>query len=435
LKIATSKNIPHQGAFFCSLMNIIINYDPRGSLPYTSVLSSDTQEYLTSISIELLCLLLHTKDSEYNVLLSKINEKNDFITIYNGFELLLQNLILSNNTYLPSSQKTIEFADDIIVLLWKIFDVNKNLLIYICNHKDVTKILIPLLFTIQINKDDQIKYPLIQIVSFVILLMSGTREFGIALNRSFEEKVPLDLPLLSDSPNYADVLICCLHKFMVQDKGILRNLFDCYLTTICNISPYIKKISMPTSVKIVGLFESFSSKKFLYSAEKNYIYIDIILQIFNNLIQYQYEGSIHLIYTILSKKKSIIELLRTPSDFSDVKVKDENFKPTQEWAKKWRSELPIKTLTTLIKVLSPEVEGLCENGFVDEEVVLKYLKNTTLVGLLPVPHTIIVRTFKSTPQIDTFLTTFLWGLIYLQSLNPPLFDSDHINLFKVNVYE
>lgn len=70
-----------------------------------------------------------------------------------------------------------------------------------------------------------------------------------------------------------------------------------------------------------------------------------------------------------------------------------------------------------------------------EEDVLAYLKKTTLVGLLPVPHTIIIRTFQSNEQIEAFLTTYLWGLIYLKNLNPPMFDSKTINLFTVNVVD
>lgn len=68
-----------------------------------------------------------------------------------------------------------------------------------------------------------------------------------------------------------------------------------------------------------------------------------------------------------------------------------------------------------------------------EEDVLTYLKNTTLVGLLPVPHTIVIRTFHTNVQIDTFLTTYLWGMIFLKNnSSPPMFDASIIKLFTVN---
>jgi len=82
----------------------------------------------------------------------------------------------------------------------------------------------------------------------------------------------------------------------------------------------------------------------------------------------------------------------------------------------------------------PEVEKICTRGSIaTEEDVLIYLKKTTLVGVLPVPHTIVIRTFQSNPLIDSFLTTYIWGLIYLRNLNVPLFDSSTIKLFTVNI--
>jgi len=91
---------------------------------------------------------------------------------------------------------------------------------------------------------------------------------------------------------------------------------------------------------------------------------------------------------------------------------------------------------TLIKIMVPEVEKLVNGTDVaTEEDVLVYLKKTTLVGLLPVPHTIVIRTFTSTPLVDVFLTTYIWGLIYLRTLNPQLFDKSTIKLFQINVIE
>jgi hypothetical protein len=55
--------------------------------------------------------------------------------------------------------------------------------------------------------------------------------------------------------------------------------------------------------------------------------------------------------------------------------------------------------------------------------------------LLPVPHTIVIRTFASNAMIDSFITTYLWGLIYLRSQYPPVFDAKAIRLFRVNILE
>ena len=227
---------------------------------------------------------------------------------------------------------------------------------------------------------------------------------------------------------------------MVTDKGVIRPLFECLLTTLCNVSPYLKTMSMVGASKLMALFEAFASKKFLYSSERNHQYVYLLLELFNNIIQYQYEGNIQLIYSLLRKKEIFSELngnIDLELIVAGLKRKKEvQFIPTDEWLSTWKPKLPLKTILTLLKILVPEVEDLCsKSGSNTEEDILLYLKKTTLVGLLPVPHTIVIRTFGSNPMIDAFVTTYLWGLIYLRNQYPPLFDAKAIKLFKVNIIE
>lgn len=61
LSVATSPKIPHAATMFYSLLNVIMNYDPTGILPYSSVLASDPQEQLVEVAAHVLCCLLHYK--------------------------------------------------------------------------------------------------------------------------------------------------------------------------------------------------------------------------------------------------------------------------------------------------------------------------------------------------------------------------------------
>lgn len=206
---------------------------------------------------------------------------------------------------------------------------------------------------------------------------------------------------------------------------------------------------MVTSSKLISLFEAFSSPKFLYTGEKHPLYVSLLLEVFNNLIQYQYEGNVHTVYTILRKKKIFQDLAKSPNlaeikqviEKRQAKLKEKNaavgnnvFIPTPEWVALWKRDLPLYTILTLLKALVPEVEKLCEKELATEEDVLVYLRNTTLVGLLPVPHTIVIRTFQSNLQIDTFLTTYIWGLVFIKNNRElPLFDTNSIRLFTINL--
>ena len=74
---------------------------------------------------------------------------------------------------------------------------------------------------------------------------------------------------------------------------------------------------------------------------------------------------------------------------------DENsteWSPSSSWAIGWKSRLPLQTIMRLLQVLVPQIEKIClEKQISDESDVLKFIQQGTLVGLLPVPHPILIR--------------------------------------------
>lgn len=50
----------------------------------------------------------------------------------------------------------------------------------------------------------------------------------------------------------------------------------------------------------------------------------------------------------------------------------------------------------------------------DESEILKFLQHGTLVGLLPVPHPILIRKYQTNAGTSTWLRTYMWGIIYLR---------------------
>ena len=206
------------------------------------------------------------------------------------------------------------------------------------------------------------------------------------------------------------------------------------------------------------------------------------MDIFNNIIQYQYAGNAHLIYAIIRRKSSFDRLFNlklnkeneenenaTTTDNNNnnelkkaettaVKTDDEEktggidlpkkeeekvveqsgppkFVPTTDWLVTWKSRLPIGTVLRLLQHLVPQVENLCRRnaGSVDEDLVLQFLQKTTMVGLLPVPHAIIVRRYQPNKFTNIWFSTYLWGVIFLRNQRMPLFDGTKISLFHVHV--
>jgi hypothetical protein len=64
------------------------------------------------------------------------------------------------------------------------------------------------------------------------------------------------------------------------------------------------------------------------------------------------------------------------------------------------------------QVLVPQVEKMCiDKGLTDESEILRFLQNGTLVGLLPVPHPILIRRYQANPG------TAIWFRYYKQKQN------------------
>lgn len=66
----------------------------------------------------------------------------------------------------------------------------------------------------------------------------------------------------------------------------------------CLVSPYLKTLSMVSSTKLLHLLEAFSTPWFLFSSPTNHHLVFFLLETFNNIIQYQFDGkkSLHSLF-------------------------------------------------------------------------------------------------------------------------------------------
>lgn len=157
---------------------------------------------------------------------------------------------------------------------------------------------------------------LMHIGVFILLLLSGERNFGVRLNKPYTATVPMDIPVFSGT--HADLLITVFHKIIATGHQRLQPLFDCLLTILVNVSPYLKTLSMVAAIKLLHLLEAFSTPWFLFSSPANHHLIFFLLEIFNNIIQYQFDGNSNLVYTIIRKRQVFHALANIPSDMSSI---------------------------------------------------------------------------------------------------------------------
>jgi hypothetical protein len=80
--------------------------------------------------------------------------------------------------------------------------------------------------------------------------------------------------------------------------------------------------------------------------------------------------------------------------------------------------MPIQVLSAIVENLSPQLEKFCiKNEAIDETMVLEYLAKKTMVGILPQPHPIIIHRFDNSVQTRKWITSYMWGSFYMQSLD------------------
>lgn len=344
---------------------------------------------------------------------------------------------------------------------------------HILTRCSVNDILVPICFLMYKSRRDPAQIGLVHICTFILLKFSGERSFGVSLNKPFTKKLPTDLPLFHGC--HSDLLAITLHKLVVNGAYKLVPLYSCFLTIVANVSPYWKSMSLVAAVKLVNLFELFASPKFLYSGEYAYRHLALMFEVFNNIIQYQYHGNAHLVYAIVRRKDAFGHLVSltleraqaachkvygdqtkvtknvdTPIATKAIPMENDDnattssstvvgasFHPTSEWLEELKDNLPMETITRLLQHLVPVVDDIvnAKQGVVDEQEILQVLNEITMVGLLPVPHPIVIRKYQPNQYTALWFTAFLWGVVFLRNQALPLFDGQCIELFQVSVQD
>ncbi|PFH35756.1 hypothetical protein BESB_054070 [Besnoitia besnoiti] len=332
---------------------------------------------------------------------------------------------------------------------------------------------------------------LLHMCSFILLVLSSERDFAVRLNEPFTGKAPADLPVFQGS--YADLLCLAVHRVVMDatgPRGSSDSLVDMLLTVLCNVSAYVKSFCLESCLRLMAMMERLTRRHWLFSAPQHYHDVFFLLDVLNNLIQYQFEGNSQLVYAILRQKNIFCDLenLTLPAAFrrsspcadkaegdggnerrqssspasaaeeegdsrgdgaeasparrdcadadreagpngTDERAaavkndaeetwseEEEPWEPTEEWLEEWKQKLPLQTILRLIHCLLPQVEEECARREVtDQQDILQFLEKTTMVGLLPVPHPIIIRNYQPNAYTALWFTSFMWGLLLVSS--------------------
>ncbi|KAI7907919.1 high-temperature-induced dauer-formation protein-domain-containing protein [Cokeromyces recurvatus] len=343
-------------AFLCSMLNTACKFNPMGwttAVPYNHIVFTDSREQLVALCLRALLILLdyndqstlvsalqnqlnsssnsssssssnntrndivakmdaisieetnnHKKDMDNNIFiyyLSKLHRAQDFQFLIDGIYRILSSPMQSLNSYLPGSSKRVRYHVEMMMLCWKLLEINNRFTNYLMETERALDLMVVLVFYASENKLDLSQIGLVRMCSFTLQMLSSNRTFSVKLNKSFDghASLPINIRIPNFQGTYADYLILSIFSLIASSKGTLSTLYPALIKTITNISPYLKGLSRLTCSKLLTLFGSISAPGFILADEANYHLVEYLLETINNIIQFQYTNNPNLIFMIL----------------------------------------------------------------------------------------------------------------------------------------
>jgi len=331
----------HTANFFCSLMSTVFSYDPVGwGMPYGGYFASGSEEDLVDVALQVLCVAMDfdprddqvpdfsagvvkekvTEDDQgqdgakkkprnvFRYMLLNIHKDSEIDLVFEGIVRLLSTVHQANQTYLPNSFRSVGFYQEALVLLWHLITLNQNFTRRVVDHLDTNQIILPVLYLLQQAQSAPQLVGLLHTASFVLLVLSSERSFAVRLNDPYVGKVPLVIPQFQGC--HADVVALSLHKVISDSIPRSQNdaLVEMLLTVLCNVSPYVKCFALESCLKLLSLVERCSRPGYLFRSAFTHHGLTFLLEMINNVIQYQFEGNSMLVYSVLRQKECFQQL-------------------------------------------------------------------------------------------------------------------------------
>eukprot|EP00731_Ephydatia_muelleri_P029315 Em0020g959a len=410
---------------------------------------------------------------------SRLHQNEDLEFIAKGMINLIYNPV--RHTYLPYSIKKVFFTQELYIVLWKMCELNKRFMIHLLRSPVLFDLVVPILINILesranpgVSKGDyQWAATTTAPGTPPDLLTSGSKEYasgshlahesGILRLIAFWCSLPLALKLalkthtnlVANKPRPADtlqlmktrkVIIKLKVKTSLQTQMVKRSRMEAHLNpgrvqmvevevgeqsteqvgSKTTPSRRLPRLSLPNflpqATPVAAMDSPASQRGGLTVGAHTYA------SAYDARSRQKGKGkplsptartdASHRDFA--RSTQSLVEPLATPdSSHSRVCVVE---------AKK----LPLHTIIRCFKFLFHKFENLCaENDVKTDQEILEYLKNGTLVGLLPVPHPILIRKYQTSENTEKWFHTATSGVFSTSNYDPPIWYDTSIRLFQV----
>lgn len=185
---------------------------------------------------------------------------------------------------------------------------------------------------------------------------------------------------------------------------------------------------MMAGLRMSTVVASFGLKTWLFAAPNNYQVLANLLEFCNSQIQYQWSSAANLIFALLSKAELIARIEHITAAEGPELPGGVGWKPTQGWLARILPLLPLAPLLVTFDKLIPQLEALCkERQSKDESDALVFIRETTLVGLLPVPHPVHAVDYEPSLAVSAAVLWSFWVTVWEK--HSSLFDEQAVLMF------
>lgn len=331
--MVTRQKKHHSMALLCSLLNTTLKYSSGWKVPYDHVLISDRNRQLVIYSLQFLLVLLaypipdphSTRTSEppskhiYRQLLSKIHKSEDFQFIANSLTKFLTQPILVSTSYLPGSQREIQWINELTMLFWEFMLCNKKFKSYIISTAKIYDFIILILYYLYEQRLDISKRGHIRLCAYILQHISSDPALAGLLSKRFEgySNLPGNMKLSSFNGTYADYFILQIYKTITTSGDNLSFLIRTLLICIYNISPYVVNLSYQAATSMLQMFNGLSAPNFLKTSDYNRSLLRLLLKSMNMMLSCNFRSNKKLMYLMLKNEMSFDELQKFVSRSND----------------------------------------------------------------------------------------------------------------------
>mmetsp|Transcript_35041 Transcript_35041/g.80672 ORF Transcript_35041/g.80672 Transcript_35041/m.80672 type:complete len:869 (+) Transcript_35041:57-2663(+) len=433
------RKVPFRGELFYSLLSVALGYDPHGyGLPYGGYFAGAKQEAFAQLCIQALGLLLQdVRDAAesngdlsivpsvvirrpqellisqksipeeegalvqnaFREMLASISSQGEVEFMVEGMVTLLGTVSKEKGSYLPSSMRLPSFLAELLVVVLHLTTCPK-FVAGLCAEGEIISLIEGVLLAASQAPEHVCEVTLSLIEAAILLNLTSYRDVCVELDEDFDGSLPESIP---DFEGTAVDFVALAALVQANDNlskckasKVHENIVQMSLFTLANVSTFAEGFCIEVTSRLFSLFER-CAKTLHMSRERLGLasQLPIVLEVFNNALQYRYSGNSNLAYGLMTRQAIFRDLMSTvPQVQRQLDLGKEGAGSTE--TKPWQQqvEVHLHPIAMLLDAVVPMLEAEVEKHEISNSEEAKELLPRCILGLMPPPHAFQMRHLK-----------------------------------------